>query len=78
MEEMLEPWIHYIPLNEELSDVEEKMQWVLDNDEQAQRIAERGSFWIQDLVFHPDASSDDQWIQEEILRRYGAHFLVNL
>ena len=78
MEEMLEPWIHYIPLNEELSDVEEKMQWVLDNDEQAQRIAERGSFWIQDLVFHPDASSDDQSIQEEILRRYRAHFLVNL
>jgi hypothetical protein len=77
MEEMLEPWVHYIPLNRDLSDVEENMQWVLDNDEQAQRIAERGSLWIQDLVFHPDASIDDQWIQEEILRRYLAHFAMN-
>ena len=77
MEEMLEPWVHYIPLNRDLSDVEENMQWVLDNEEQAQRIAERGSLWIQDLVFHPDASIDDQWIQEEILRRYLAHFAMN-
>jgi hypothetical protein len=77
MEEMLQPWVHYIPLNEELSDVEEKMQWVVDNDEQAQHIAETGSFWIQDLVFHPDASIDDQWIQKEILRRYLAHFAMN-
>ena len=77
MEEMLEPWVHYIPLNKELSNVEENMQWVLDNDEQAQRIAERASLWIQDLVFHPDASIDDQWIQEEIIRRYRAHFSMN-
>jgi len=77
MEEMLEPWVHYIPLNRDLSNVEENMQWVLDNDKQAQRIAERGSLWIQDLVFHPDASIDDQWIQEEILRRYLAHFAMN-
>jgi hypothetical protein len=77
MEEMLEPWVHYIPLNRDLSNVEENMRWVLDNDKQAQRIAERGSLWIQDLVFHPDASIDDQWIQEEILRRYLAHFAMN-
>jgi hypothetical protein len=76
MEELLEPWVHFIPLNEELSDVEEKMQWVLDNDEQAQQIAERGTLWIHDLVLHPDAASDEKLIQEEIIRRYRAHFAV--
>jgi hypothetical protein len=77
MEELLEPWVHYIPLNEELSDVEEKMQWVLDHDDQAQQIAERGTLWIQDLVLHSDAVNDDKQIEEEILRRYRAHFIVD-
>jgi hypothetical protein len=77
MEELLEPWVHYIPLNEELSDVEEKMQWVLDHDDHAQQIAERGTLWIQDLVLHSDAVNDDKQIEEEIIRRYRAHFVVD-
>ena len=74
MEEFLEPWVHYIPLNENATDVDEKMQWVIDNDDIAQRIAERGTLWMEDLVFHPDAEGDDRWIQEEMVRRYQAHF----
>jgi hypothetical protein len=77
MEELLEPWVHYIPLNEELSDVEEKMQWVLDHDDQAQQISKRGTLWIQDLVLHSDAVRDDRHIEEEIIRRYRAHFAVD-
>lgn len=50
------------------------MQWVVDNDEAAQRIAERATLWMEDLVFHPDAEEDDRLIQEEIVRRYRAHF----
>lgn len=50
------------------------MQWVVDNDEKAQRIAQQGTLWMEDLVFHPDAAEDDRLIQEEILRRYVAHF----
>ena len=30
---------HYVPLKEDITDVAEKMQWVVDNDEEAQRIA---------------------------------------
>jgi hypothetical protein len=74
MEEFLEPWVHYIPLNENATDVDEKMQWVIDHDDIAQRIAERGTLWMEDLVFHPDAEGDDRWIQEEMVRRYQAHF----
>jgi hypothetical protein len=74
MEELLEPWVHYIPLNDDAGDVEHKMKWVLENDEHARRIARRGSLWMQDLVFHPDSIEDDRLVQEEILRRYMAHF----
>jgi len=74
MEEMLEPWLHYIPLAPDLSDVEEKVRWMLHHDSESQRIAHRATLWILDLVFHPDAAGDDRLIQEEILRRYANHF----
>lgn len=74
MEELLQPWVHYVPLNDEATDVEEKMQWILDHDEEARRISYASTLWMQDLVFHPDAAEDDAWIQEEIVRRYQRHF----
>ena len=74
MEELLEPWVHYVPLENFGTDVETKMQWIIDNDSAAQRISKRASLWIEDLVFHPDAINDDRRIQREIVRRYRAHF----
>lgn len=56
------------------SDVEEKMKWIVDNDEAARRISEQSTLWMEDLVFHPDAQEDDRLIGEEIVRRYRAHF----
>jgi hypothetical protein len=74
MEELLKPWVHYIPLDASLGDAEEKMQWVLDHDRQAQQIAHRGSLWMKDMVIHPDAARDEQAVYKEILRRYQSHF----
>jgi Glycosyl transferase family 90 len=77
MEELLEPWVHYIPLNDDLSDVEEKMQWVLDNDEAAKQIAHSGTLWISDMIFHPDAQHDDELIFDGTFSRYRTHFSLN-
>lgn len=71
MEELLQPYVHYVPLNEELTDVESQMEWVVNNDEAAQQIAQRGKLWIQDLVLDESAESDDDWIQNEIMLRYS-------
>jgi hypothetical protein len=76
MEELLVPWVHYVPLNDKATDVEEKMQWVIDNDEDARKIAEQSSLWMEDLVFHPDAARDDHLIKEEMIRRYRVHFVA--
>lgn len=75
MEELLVPWVHYVPLNENLSDVEEKVKWVLKNQDRAQAIARAGTLWISDLVFHPDAHTDENAILDEMLLRYKQHFL---
>jgi Glycosyl transferase family 90 len=74
MEEMLEPWVHYIPLQPDLTDIEPKVQWMLANEAESKRIAHRAKLWILDLYFHPDAMTDAKMINEEILRRYKLLF----
>jgi len=66
---------HYVPLDDFATNVEERMQWILDNDAEAEKISKRATLWMEDLVFHPDAAEDDRLIQEEILGRYQAHFI---
>jgi hypothetical protein len=61
-------------LAEDFFDVEEKMQWVLDHDHHAKQIAIRATLWIQDLIEHPEAETENMQVEEEILRRYQKHF----
>ena len=75
MEEILEPWVHYIPLDSDGSNAEERMKWIIDNDEKARKIAERATLFIYDLIFHPDADSDDWAVKVEIMRRYHEFFV---
>ena len=72
---ILSPLQHYVPLNDQATNVEERMKWVVEHEDEARRISELATLWMEDLVFHPDAQEDDRQIQEEILRRYQAHFL---
>lgn len=76
MEELLEPWVHYIPLAEDLSDVEAKVQWMIDHSIEAQRISYQARLWILDLYFHPQAAEDDRTINMEILGRYLSHYVA--
>jgi hypothetical protein len=74
MEELLEPWVHYIPLHKNLSDVEDKVRWMIEHDAESQRISHRATLWVLDLFYHPDAMEDNRLINQEILRRYRKHF----
>ena len=74
MEELLEPWVHYIPMKRDGSDAEEMARWVLANDDEAQRIAERATLFMHDMLYHPDAARDHRAIKVEILRRYRTHW----
>lgn len=33
----LRPWIHYVPFKRDLSDLEEKLKWAMDNDEKVSK-----------------------------------------
>eukprot|EP00547_Thalassionema_nitzschioides_P011510 CAMPEP_0194263786 /NCGR_PEP_ID=MMETSP0158-20130606/47247_1 /TAXON_ID=33649 /ORGANISM="Thalassionema nitzschioides, Strain L26-B" /LENGTH=86 /DNA_ID=CAMNT_0039003997 /DNA_START=669 /DNA_END=929 /DNA_ORIENTATION=+ len=70
MEELLEPWRHYVPLAVDGSDLPQKIKWVLHHDQEAQYIAQRGKQWIWDLLYNPQAERENRQIQTEILKRY--------
>jgi len=42
LESSLEPYVHYVPVNPDLSDVEEKLEWCRTNDSEARDIAQTG------------------------------------
>ena len=47
----LQPWIHYIPVKGDLRDLDEQLAWALANDAAAQRIAENGRAFVQNLTY---------------------------
>jgi cellulose biosynthesis protein BcsQ len=41
-QDWLIPYVHYIPVNADLSDLEMKLKWAMDNEEEARQVAENG------------------------------------
>ncbi|XP_056157068.1 protein O-glucosyltransferase 1 [Lampris incognitus] len=52
----LRPWVHYIPVKQDLSDVRELLQFVKENDAVAWEIAVRGQKFILDHLHMEDVS----------------------
>ncbi|XP_038613738.1 protein O-glucosyltransferase 1 isoform X2 [Tachyglossus aculeatus] len=52
----LKPWVHYIPVNADLSNVRELLQFVKENDGLAREIAERGRRFVTDHLRMADVS----------------------
>ena len=75
MEELLQPWVHYIPLDPSFNDTESRIQWVLDHDAEAEKIAQQGSIWIKDLLEHPEAEHENVAINAAIFERYRKLFV---
>jgi hypothetical protein len=70
MEELLELWVHYIPMLPDGSNAEEMVQWDFDNSKVAQQIAEGATLFMYDLLYHADAMSDDCAIKTDIVQRH--------
>ena len=47
----LKEWVHYIPVKADLSDLEEKYKWALENDKKCYEIAMRGKEFASQLTY---------------------------
>jgi hypothetical protein len=74
MEDHLIPYYHYIPLANDLSDLEEKIQWARKNDEACQEIARHATEYIEDLWMSDKAKSDNEEILSRLVHRYEYHY----
>jgi hypothetical protein len=50
----LVPWTHYVPVRSDFSDLENKVRWVLDNDDRARDIGEAGSALAQSIEYNAE------------------------
>jgi protein glucosyltransferase len=57
--EGLQPWVHYIPVREDMSDVEELITFARENDDIARQIAQNGADFIRDNLRYDDVK--DYW-----------------
>ncbi len=58
------PWQHYVPVNKDLSDLIEKMYWLILNDKTSKAIAKNGKEFAESMLF----SSEINLAIENILR----------
>ena len=66
-QEALEPWVHYVPVAEDLSDLEATILWAKEHDEEARAIAEAGyEFILENLTYE---HVKDYW--RELLSEYA-------
>nr|XP_030713104.1 protein O-glucosyltransferase 1 isoform X1 [Globicephala melas] len=70
----LKPWVHYIPVKTDLSNVQELLQFVKANDDVAQEIAERGSQFILNHLQMDDITC--YW--ENLLTEYSKFLSYNV
>merc|ERR1712032_1567541 len=52
----LVPWVHYVPVKKDFSDLASKVQWALDNDDMAEQIAETGFAFVRDRMRSEDVT----------------------
>lgn len=52
----IKPWVHYVPVMQDLSDLEEKFRWALDHDDECLRIARSGREFAELMTFDNELS----------------------
>ena len=66
MEDLLEPWVHYIPLQDDFSDVSEKLQWAVNHMDECKQIVSNASEFMARFM-NPDI---ERQLVNDILLKY--------
>jgi hypothetical protein len=53
----LQPWVHYVPVANDLSDLSDKVDWCLHNEETCREIAEAGQHFAESLGFNGEMAA---------------------
>ena len=74
MEDTLVPWVHYIPVAQDFSDLELKATWCLDNADACEEIGLNGRCYMQQFVDEANEAALERGVLErvtEVLQEAG-------
>ena len=74
MESLLEPFVHYIPVYSNMTNLEGMVRWAESHPTKVKEIAYRSTLFIYDLLFHPRAFVEDELVKIGIIERYENNF----
>jgi hypothetical protein len=65
-QDRLVPWVHYVPVQSDLSDLDEKIQWCLEHDDECKKIAEEARLFY------------DTWLSKKSCLEYLKNILCKI
>eukprot|EP00986_Skeletonema_menzelii_P002179 scaffold607_cov111-Skeletonema_menzelii.AAC.1 len=74
MEDLLVPFVHYIPLANDYSNVLEMIKWANEHDEACQEISKRATEFIKHLWMSEQAQKDTEYLQRALVTSYVNQF----
>ena len=60
----LKPWIHYVPLSRDLSDLMEKIDWINAHDSECERISHEATSLIKSLTFEKEVMNTVELLEQ--------------
>lgn len=74
MEDLLVPFVHYIPLANDYSNLLEMIKWANEHDEACQEISKRATEFIKHLWISEQAQKDTEYLQRALVTSYVNQF----
>jgi protein glucosyltransferase len=64
----LKPWVHYVPVARDFSDLNSRLQWLGDHQAEAQKIGEAGRDWALQQLQPPNLVRTTDYTWPQLLR----------
>jgi hypothetical protein len=74
MESFLEPYLHFIPVAPDYSDVHKEISWCENNLEKARDISERATIFVHDMLLDRSSKKEIEEIKFQVMERYSKIF----
>ena len=74
MEDQLKPFMHYIPIKEDFSNVDDMIDWCENHPNEIYMIRQRASLYVRDFLFHKDSDQDNAEVKFRIMSIYNERF----
>ncbi|KAK1740878.1 hypothetical protein QTG54_008130 [Skeletonema marinoi] len=74
MEDLLVPFVHYIPLANDYSNLLEMVKWANEHDEACHEISQRATEFMEHLWLSKQAKRDTRYLQKALVKSYVNQF----